>query len=100
MNEYETIVLQYDFDPVAAFQGEHLGIDFGFMWKADFGEKGVLERITLRNHKEIERERRRWKGIDEMLEIQRPGRSEKLIEEARILVEEMRVKEGLKEPAP
>ncbi|KAH8586204.1 hypothetical protein B0O99DRAFT_695709 [Bisporella sp. PMI_857] len=67
MDEYESIVLPYDFSSVAAFTGEGTTDDFGFMWKADLENEEVRQRVTMRNNEILEKERRLWSEMDKFL---------------------------------
>lgn len=67
MDEYESIILLYDSDCVVAFQADGRLDSFGFMWKADLGNKEVLESVIARNNRTLEVDRGIWKQMDELL---------------------------------
>lgn len=80
MDKYESMILAYDFDPVAAFGGDRDACGLGFMWKADFADKDVLDRVTARNNRILEKERRIWKHMDEFLTERKIQKEAKLID--------------------
>ena len=77
MDEYESLVLSYDFSIIAAFTGEGATIDLGFMWKADLENNDIRERVIARNNWILEKERRSWFDMDEFLEKRRAEWAEK-----------------------
>lgn len=79
MDEYESIILSYDFDYVVAYKGEGTGDNFGFMWKADVNNKEAMESVAARNNKILEVERGVWKRMDEFLTKKREDKEKERV---------------------